>query len=404
MLRWLFLDMDNYFASVEQQDRPALRGRPVGVLPVMSEGTCCIAASTEAKRRGVKTGTGVPEARRLCPDIQLVEARPDHYVEVHHRILECVGRVAPVDRVESIDEVAVRLMGDERRPAGAASLAGRIKAAVREEIGEYLTCSVGAAPSRLLAKIASELGKPDGRVVLRPDDLPGALSHLAMTDLPGINTGMQVRLHRHGVHTVGDLWRLSMAQAEEVWGSVEGRRYCQALHGEDPGERPNRRRSFGHANVLAPELRTDVGAHGVMTRLLHKAAARLRHHGYFAHALHAGVRYESGARWSDAIDLPACQDTLTVIQHFERLWARRPTVGIPKHVSITLGGLTPAGCTPGYLFDAAAHRRQLGGVMDRINRKYGGHTVYLGGMHDVARREMPDKIAFGRVPDEAVKM
>ena len=164
---------------------------------------------------------------------------------------------------------------------------------------------------------------------------------------------------------------------------------------------------FGHANVLAPELRTPAGAHAIMTRLLHKAAARLRHHGYFAHHLTVGLAYESGYRWADQIPLPACQDTLTVIEHFERLWLRRPrtaATGPPKKVDVTLSGLTTAEDTPGYLFSGADRRRGLAYTMDRINQRFGGHSLYLGGMHDVADRHMPDKIGFGRIPDEAAAM
>lgn len=404
MPNWLFLDMDNYFASVEQQDRPALRGRPVGVLPVMSEGTCCIAASAQAKQRGVKTGTRVREARRLCPDIQLVEARPKHYVEVHQRIKKAVETVVPIDKVWSIDEVAIKLLGIERQRDQALDIGRRIKEAVCQAVGECLTCSVGVAPTRLLAKVACELRKPNGLCLIELDELPAAIEHLSLTDLPGINVGVRGRLHRKGVCSIRDLWNISAQQAQEAWGSIEGRRYWMALHGQDPAVHTNLRRMFTHANVLSPELRTEAGAHGIMTRLLHKAAARLRHHGYFAHHLSAGLKYEDGDRWHDAIDLPACQDTLTVIEHFERLWKRKPTVGMPKKVSIALGGLETTNSTTGGLFDDLDPRHTLGGVMDEVNRRFGNHTLYLGGMHAIAKHPMSDKIAFGRVPDEAVAM
>lgn len=404
MLNWLFLDMDNYFASVEQQARPELRDRPVGVLPVMSEGSCCIAASYHAKRRGVKTGTRVYDARRLCPDIQFVEARPAYYVQVHKQILAAVDTVVPIDKVWSIDEVAVKLLGKERQPDTALDIGRRVKQAVRQALGECLTCSVGLAPTRLLAKVACELGKPDGLESLPLEALPEKIEMLALTDLPGINVGIRGRLHRKGVCTIRDLWSLSAQQAQEAWGSIEGRRYCMALHGQEPALLPEHRRMFTHANVLAPELRSEAGAHSVMTRLLHKAAARLRCHGYIAHHLWAGISYDDDRRWSDQIDLPACQDTLTVIEHFERIWKRKAVGGKPVKVSIGVGRLEPVHGATGRLFDSVEHRHALGAVIDRVNHKFGNHSVYLGGMHDIAGREMQDKIAFGRVPDEAATM
>lgn len=408
MPNWLFLDMDNYFASVEQQDRPELRNRPVGVVPVMSAGTCCIAVSRDAKRLGIKTGTGVLEARQRCPDIALVEARPKFYVEVHQRICAAIQTVLPIEKVESIDELAIRLMGKERQPDAALDLGRRVKHAVRNAVGEYLSCSVGLAPTRLLAKVACELNKPDGLRLLEQRDLPGAIEHLAVTDLPGINTGVRARLHRQGICTTAELYAMSRDTAYRVWGSVQGTRYWMALHGEDPARQETPRKSFGHANVLPPELRTPDGAHAIMTRLLHKAAARLRHHGYAARHLAVMCKFQNAPAWGDQIDLPTCQDTRTVVEHFERLWrsgplAHRPHL-VPVQVGVTLGRLLPQAAVSANLFGDPEHRDDLGRVMDTINQRFGKHVLYLGGMHAVADRQMPDKIAFGRVPDEDVAM
>ncbi len=151
----------------------------------------------------------------------------------------------------------------------------------------------------------------------------------------------------------------------------------------------------------------------MMTRLLPKAAYRLRHHGYLAHHLHASVRYESGARWGDDIALPTCQDTQTILEHFQRVWERRPgdlrgapeapeaPEHVPKNVSVTLAKLTPADTTPALLFPGALRRQTLSHAMDRLNLRFGKDAVYFGGMHE-CRHKMDEKIAFGRIPDEAL--
>ena len=118
LLNWLFVDLNSYFASVEQQVRPELRGRPVGVVPMMADTTCCIAASYEAKAFGVRTGTIVADARRMCPEIVFVEGRHEIYTEYHHRIVEAVESCVPVTAVCSIDEMACRLIGRERHLRG----------------------------------------------------------------------------------------------------------------------------------------------------------------------------------------------------------------------------------------------------------------------------------------------
>ncbi|MGZ3299053.1 MAG: Y-family DNA polymerase, partial [Asticcacaulis sp.] len=195
-LNWLYLDMNSYFASVEQQEDPRLRRRPVIVVPVMSDYTCAIAASAEAKALGIKTGTQVREAKIKCPGIAIVEARPDRYVAVHDRILTQVDRVIPVDRVCSIDEVACRLMGPQRMEAAARALGHRIQRLILENVGECLTASIGIAPSKLLAKTAADMKKPLGLTVLRADALPGPLLDLKLDDFAGIGPAMSRRLDK----------------------------------------------------------------------------------------------------------------------------------------------------------------------------------------------------------------
>ena len=125
-LNWLFVDLNSYFASVEQEVRPELRGRPVGVVPMMSDTTVCIAAIYEAKAFGVRTGTVVADAKRMCPEIVLVEGRHELYTEYHHRVVEAVESCLPVSAVLSIDEMACRLMGRERPLLAALELGRKV--------------------------------------------------------------------------------------------------------------------------------------------------------------------------------------------------------------------------------------------------------------------------------------
>ena len=136
-LRILFVDMNAYFASVEQQDNPKLRGKPIGIVPMMARSTCCLAASYEAKAYGIKTGTPVWEALQLCPSLQLVVARHDRYVEVHNQIVRAVNRCLPIHRVMSIDEMACRLIGEARNPVAVRLMGMKIKSEIRAEVGDW---------------------------------------------------------------------------------------------------------------------------------------------------------------------------------------------------------------------------------------------------------------------------
>ena len=396
MLRYLFVDMNAYFASVEQQDDPRLRGRPVAVVPVMAETSSCIAASYEAKACGVKTGTPVWQAMRLCPQIAFRLGRHERYLEVHHELVRAVGRCIPVTKVMSVDEMACRLLGEESRAERAAEIARQIKAEIRR-VFDHLTCSVGIGPNVMLAKLASDMQKPDGLTILDSDDLPYVLPDLELTDFPGIGARMERRFHRCGVFTVAQLLNLTPAQMCRVWGSkVHGWRWWYLLRGEEVADPPTRRRTVGHSHVLPPELRTDAGAWSVMTKLVHKAAARLRRLNYWTGKLVVGVSHLDDGSWVEQCSLPHCQDTLTLLRAVSRLWAKRPPAR-PIKVSVTLVDLVPAGSATPSLFDHDRRLIHLCQAMDRLNRVFGPNTIFFGGMF-AAQDAAPLRIPFSAIP------
>ena len=293
LVRDLFIDMNAFFASVEQQDDRRLRGRPVAVIPTQAETTCCIAASYEAKKFGVRTGTPVWEARRLCPGIACIVADHKRYVTTHNRIVDAVGSVLPVERVVSIDEMTCRLIGNEQHPERAAETAARIKKAIRMRAGDCLSCSIGIAPNVMLAKVAADMKKPDGLTVLAKSDLPDALYGLKLQDFPGVGSRMSRRLNLHGVFAVRQLCGLSERAMSEVWGSrILGGRWYRLLRGDDVYEVETRRQTVSHSHILPPDLRTDAGSFGVLARLTHKAAARMRKIGYWAGAVSVSVGFQ----------------------------------------------------------------------------------------------------------------
>ncbi|MBL4618474.1 MAG: type VI secretion protein ImpB, partial [Marinicaulis sp.] len=198
-LGYLFLDFNAYFASVEQHDRPELRGRPVIVTPLASEHTGAIAVSYEAKALGIKRGTKVRDARVICPGIAVLPARHDRYVEIHKILMTEIERHLPIAKVYSIDEAAFHLSKSERSPGAATLIARQIKRGIAENIGPALRASIGLAPSRLLAKLAAERVKPDGLTVLEHADLPWKFNDIQLTDIPGIGAGVMARLAQSGI-------------------------------------------------------------------------------------------------------------------------------------------------------------------------------------------------------------
>ncbi len=395
-LRWLFLDLNSYFASVEQQLRPELRGMPVGIVPVEADTTCCIAASYEAKAHGVRTGTSVREARRLCPDIRLIPARPKLYVEYHHKIVAAVWDCVPVTAVMSIDEMACRLLGRERDEEQAQALARKIKETIYQRAGEMLRCSIGLAPNRFLAKVATELQKPDGLVVVRPQDLPEILHPLELSDLPGIGRNMLQRLNRNGIYSVRQLCALSKEDMTRIWRSVIGTRFWHWLRGDDIAEPPVQRRSVGHSHRLPPDLRTEEGVFAVAKKLLHKAAARLRRLEYYTKGIGVSVRFYRGDRWKAHLRIAPTQDTLTLTEALLTMWRDKPHAS-PDAVSVVLYDLVPVSACTLSLF-RQEKREKLSHAIDAINDRFGNNSVWLGSTHTIMQAA-PTRISFTSIPD-----
>ncbi len=409
--RWLFVDLNSYFASVEQQLDKKLRGKPVAVVPMKTDSTCAIAASREAKKFGVKTGTMIRDAKRMCKGLILVEARHERYVDFHHRIVREIERHYPVHVIGSIDEMGCFLDDRRANEPAALDLGRRIKRGLLEKVGECITCSVGIAPNRWLAKTASDLTKPDGLEVIRLEDLPGRLEHLALTDLCGIGRNMEPRLRQAGIHSFADLWKAPPAVLHRVWSGVGGDRFWHQLHGGDLDEEVVTRRTVGHSHVLAPQFRETPEAGIVARRLLLKAASRMRRLGYRAREMSVSARMENSLRGEAHLRFPPVSDSHALLAHMAGLWERvldqtgRQRV---KKISVTLHGLESSG-TPEQLelFPALgspvaadrARRERLSQVMDDLNQQFGRDSVALGFAPDKARVFSGTKIAFTRIPD-----
>ncbi len=421
---FLHIDLNSFFASVEQQLHPEYRGKPVAVVPTMADTTSCIAASYEAKALGIKTGTRVGEAKKICPEIILVQGNHGEYADYSHRISQAVERVCPVAHNPSIDEMVCQLIGRERQPTVARRIALAAKQAIREGVGETLRCSIGMAPNRYLAKIASDMQKPDGLIGLLPSQLPRAIAHLELRDLPGIGARTEVRLNAKGIRTMPELLALDRPAMHKLFDSVWGDRMYHWLRGHDTGDdgapiAAEVQKSLGHSHVLAPEHRTPAGAWAVAHKLLHKAAMRLRMEKFHAGSLAVTVKYAltreqterlpktkqhySGIQnvgWGMEARFRPCQDTLSLLEALQGCWKQSPDSPAhrkPFFVGVTLRDLIPDDEMQATLFEEPGNRNQLSATMDKLNLKYGHSTLHFAGMLP-ARDSAPTRIAFTQIP------
>lgn len=396
---WLVLDLNSFFASCEQQDNPALRGRPVGVVPMENvDTTCLLAASYEAKKYGLNTGTMVREAKKICPDIVLVPATHKRYVGYHKRILQVIESCTPIERVMSIDEVACRLTGSQRQPDHALALGQRMKQEIRDQVGTCLTSSVGISSNILLAKLASNMQKPDGLTLIRPCDIPHKLTGLRLRDFSGIGAQTEKRLNHGGIFTVEDLYRCERKKLRAIWGSVEGERYYMQIRGHNVNRPLSQKSVIGHQHVLEPFLRNRQSALEVLQQLLVKAASRLRQSNYYCKRLTIQVKFDRNTGyWSHDTDFTETQNTHFLLQQLHHLWTEYGQEK-PLRVGIVLHGLVPASAHQGDLFEQKKPQK-VSKAVDIINEKFGRDTVTFGLNDYVQARTAKSKIAFQRVPD-----
>lgn len=420
---FLHIDLNSFFASVEQQLHPEYRGRPLAVVPTKADTTCCIAASYEAKALGIKTGTQVGEAKKICPEIVLIEGDHADYAKYSRAIADAVELCCPVAHTPSIDEMVCQLMGREQEPPRARKIALEIKQSIYKNVGEALRCSIGMAPNRYLAKIASDMQKPDGLIGLLPSQLPRAIAHLELRDLPGVGARTEVRLKAKGITTMKELLALDRAGMHKLWDSVWGDRLYHWLRGEATGDdgapvESGVQKSLGHSHVMAPQFRSQEGAWAVANKLLHKASMRLRMEKFYAGSMAVTIRFaltkDQAARiksrqhfsglkhsgWGMEARFRDCQDTLTLLEVLRGIWAQRPQGADfqrPFFVGVTLRNLIPEGEYQAELFADEGNRAELSATMDKLNLKYGHTTLHFAGMLP-ARESAPTRIAFTQIP------
>jgi DNA polymerase-4 len=220
-------------------------------VPLLSDSTCAIAASYEAKLKGITAGTRTYQAKKLCPELICVKARHDLYVDYHHKIFKEIDRYLHVDYIFSIDEGACRLTGKYCIQEEAVAIAKILKTSIRDNIGDYITCSIGIAPNRYLAKVASNLIKPDGLSVINPIELPDKLYFLSLKSLPGIGSNTQNRLIKNGISSIKQLCSLDRSRLKTVWGNVWGEKVWYLIRGVDLPLEETKKSTIGHSRVLA---------------------------------------------------------------------------------------------------------------------------------------------------------
>jgi len=275
----ILVDMNAFFAAIEQHDRPELRGRPLAITNG-EQGTCIITCSYEARAYGIKTGMRLKDARQLCPPLIQLPSRPKRYAQASQLIMQALENITPDIEVFSVDEAFLDITRCQRLHGTPEQIGLLVKQKVFEASG--LLCSIGISGDKTTAKFAAKLNKPNGFTIIPPWEAKQRLQYVRVTDLCGIGEGIGKFLARYSVYTCGDMEKLPIGILAKRFGNL-GRRIWYMCQGADPdplhvtNKAPQ---SMGHGKVMPPNTRDkDI----LLTYLLHmceKLAARLRHHHY----------------------------------------------------------------------------------------------------------------------------
>jgi len=401
-LNWLFFDLDSYFASVEQQLNPELQNKPIIVIPSISDKMSAIAVSYEARKFGIKTGTKVFEAKRLCPKIICVAARPEIYVHYHHLIFNEINKHICIDHVFSVDEGACLLTGQMMQKKNIIELSKKVKAALNRNIGSHISCSIGVGSNKFIAKIASNINKPNGLTIIDPDAIESTLSTLQLKNLPGIGNATKARLANNNINSVADLYKLNAHRLQSAWGSIVGKRYWYLLRGVDLPLAETKKSTISQSRVLIQEERQLSEARKVAMALILKAAFRAREKQLLASTIICQIDLVNTQIHKQSFKINTTNDSTTLSQCIMRYWDKTfssiKNMQLKK-ISITLTNLEP---DSGQLclmdLNNQKKRQYISKAIDDLNRKFGTNMVSLGLVN--LKKQEHSAIAFDNIPKQ----
>ena len=377
----LHADLDAFFASVEQRDDPRLRGRPVIV-----GGGVVMAASYEARARGVRSAMGGAQARRLCPDAVVVPPRLDAYSEASAAVFALFRATTPLVEGISIDEAFLDVGGLRRTAGTPREIAVRLRARVRDEVG--LAITVGAATTKFLAKVASSVGKPDGLLVVAPGTELAFLHPLPVERLWGVGPVTAATLHARGITTVGEVARIPEAALVATLGSAAGRHLHSLAHNRDPRAVTvgRRRRSVGAQHALGRRRRSATEVDAVLVGLVDRVTRRLRDGGRVGRTVTLRLRFDDFGRATRSHTLAEATGRTDTILAAARdlLGAATPLIeqrGLTL-VGVAVGNLAPDSAVQLALPFGGEGAGGLDAALDAVRARFGtralGRAVHLG--------------------------
>ena len=408
----MHIDLNSCFASIEQQANPGLRGKPVAVAAYMTDGGCILTASREAKVLGVDTGMRVGDARQLCRDLIVLPSDPEKYRYINRKLVALLHCYTDNVEIKSIDEMVLNLAGSPmltslvqkedacQSTSQAMHRIGReIKQRIRQDIGDWLTVSIGIATNRYLAKVAAGLHKPDGMDEINGDTVKQVLKAMPLEGLTGIKQGYGGQLRRRGIHSALSFYQAPSKTLMQAFHSVTGHHWWLRLHGWEADDRVFKRKSFGQSYALYKSYPPgDTRVHQILCQLTEKMARRMRKGGFTAGGIHVGCQFSDYSYWhkgkklsrpfSSGSDL--YKEALSVL-------GSAPDVPV-RTFAVSCHYLQEATIEQQQLFEDTSKQSSVTRAIDAIADRWGDFAVMPGLMLGM-EHTIHDRIAFGGVKD-----
>ena len=412
----MHVDLNSCFASVEQQANPLLRDKPVVVAAYTTGNGCILAASREAKKLGIKTGMYVRDGKYIYPRLVVLPPDPEKYRWVNRKLKTLLSSYTANLSVESIDEMVMDLAGTPAIARQTMSDIGHeIKGCIKKEVGDWLTVSIGIAPNRYLAKVASGLHKPDGLDVITKETIFDVFATIQLEDLCGIKEGVGRRLRVAGIGTPVELCRASATMLIHALHSKTGYSWWQRLHGwEDPTSFDgSQQKTFGQSFALGkPRVPQDPQFWKILSQLIVKMGRRLRADGFVARGIHVSCLFRDYAHWGKG---HLAEIAIFADSDFFH-WAHILLVGAPakpvRILAVTSYDLLPAGTGQMTLWNTDSKKRNITQALDSIADRWGEFTVTPARMLSMepastrqpgrvqrGEQKVLDRIAFGRIKE-----
>jgi DNA polymerase-4 len=379
----MHVDMNAFFASVEQQSRPDLRGKPIAVTGSSSR-TVILTASYEARACGVRTGQTMWEARQKCPALILVRGNNRLYTHVSSHIMKILHDYTPLVEVFSIDEAFMDITGSVNLFGGAERICHLIKSRIKAGFG--ISCSIGIAPNKLLAKLASEMKKPDGLTIIRPEEVAPVLEHLPIRELCGIGRKMERQLVMMSIYTCGELGRCDEKRLTRKFG-VTGTRLKQMGQGIDdspviPDEESEAIKSVGHSITLKRDIRERSDILKFLLQLSEMVGRRARRYGVRGRTVHLTIRYADFTTFGKQESL--CEHINLSDDIYHVATKILDSLKLIQPIRLLGISLTNLQCQSNQLplFPEEQARLKLTEAMDLINNRFGDFVVMYGSLLD----------------------